>query len=184
MIFIAGKQFILKHYIGLNDWKDSWIPVKRAIKILNFNIKKYYTSKENEYLIKQEWNQKQHLENIHDIQMPFDLYTSKVGENIDLLVAPSQFKSRYMKKIDANIDIVNKMLYEEDKDALFIAKWLRISTKQFICSMNKYNKWITEHKIQKRSNINERINRLQNIKGLVQIYIGLNKGKCINTKGY
>ena len=59
-----------------------------------------------------------------------------------------------MKKIFAYIDIVNKMLYEEDKDALFIVKWLKIPTKQFICTMNKYNKWITDHRIQKRNNIN------------------------------
>ena len=49
MIFIVGKQFILKHYIGLNDWQDSWISVKSAMKIVNLNIKKYYTSKANEY---------------------------------------------------------------------------------------------------------------------------------------
>ena len=182
MIFVAEKLFILKDYIGLNDWQDSWIPVKRAMKILRLNIKKYYTSKENEYLINQERNQSQNLENLHDIQMLFDLYTSKVGENIDLLIAPSQFKNINIKKIDDNIDIINKMLYVENKDAFFIAKWLRIPTKQFIWSMNKYNKWITDRRIQKRNKIHEKINRLQNIKGLIQVFIGLNKGKCINAK--
>ena len=172
----------MKDYIGLNDWQDSWIPVKRAMKNLRLNIKKYYTNKENEYLINQERNQSQNLENLHDIQMPFVLYTSKVGENIDLLIAPSQFKNRNIKKIDDNIDIINKMLYVENKDAFFIAKWLRIPTKQFIWSMNKYNKWITDRRIQKRNKIHERINRLQNIKGLIQVFIGLNKGKCINAK--
>ena len=49
--------------------------------------------------------------------------------------------------------------------------------------MNKYNKWIIDYRIQKRSNINERINKFQNIKGLIQAYIRLNEVKCINTKG-
>ena len=31
--------------------------------------------------------------------------------------------------------------------------------------------------------INNQINRLQNIKGLIQVYIALNWGKWINTKG-
>ena len=43
------------------------------------------------------------------------MYKQSGRENIDLLVAPSQFKSRF-KKIDANIDIVNKMFYEVYKD--------------------------------------------------------------------
>ena len=47
-----------------------------------------------------------------------------------MLGAPSQFKSSYIKKIDVSIDIVNKMLYEENKDALSIAKLLIIPTKQ------------------------------------------------------
>ena len=31
--------------------------------------------------------------------------------------------------------------------------------------------------------LNNQIIRLQNIKGLIQVYIGLNRGKWINTKG-
>ena len=30
--------------------------------------------------------------------------------------------------------------------------------------------------------INNQINRIQNIKGLIQVYIGLNRGKWVNTK--
>ena len=53
----------------------------------------YYICKKYEYLINQEWNQMQHLEYMHDIQMLLELYSSKVGENINLLVDPSQLKN-------------------------------------------------------------------------------------------
>ena len=33
------------------------------------------------------------------------------------------------------------------------------------------------------SNINEKINSIKNTIGLIQIYIEINKGKCINVKG-
>ena len=65
-------------------------------------------------------------EDFHEILMPFDVYTSKVLEEIDLLMVPLRFRNKYMKKIDQNIDFINKIMYEEKRDLGFIAKWLRI----------------------------------------------------------
>ena len=70
----------------------------------------------------------------NEILMPFDLYTSKVLEDIDLLMIPVQFRNRYMKKIDNNIDFINKLIYEEKRDLVFIAKWLRMPLK-FLLSL-------------------------------------------------
>ena len=118
----------------------------------------------------------------NEILMPFDLYTSKVLEDIDLLMIPVQFRNRYMKKIDNNIDFINKLIYEEKRDLVFIAKWLRIPLKNFIKSLNRYTKHIKNQNISCRAKLDQKVDRLVNIKGLIQIYIGLNKGKCINVK--
>ena len=121
-------------------------------------------------------------EDFKEILMPFDMYTSKVIEEIDLLLVPKSFRNKYMKKIDQNIDFVNKVMYEEKRDLVFIAKWLRIPLKIFVKSLNRYAKQIKFQYISYRVNLNQKVDRLVDIKGLIQIYIGLNKGKCINTK--
>ena len=73
-------------------------------------------------------------------------------------------------------------MYEEKRDLVFIAKWLRIPLKNFVKSLNRYTKQIKSQYISSRVNLNQKVDRLVDIKGLIQIYIGLNKGKCINTK--
>ena len=48
------------------------------------------------------------------------------------------FKSRNIKKIDSNIEIINKMLFEDHRYADYVAKWPRIQSKIFIRSMKKF----------------------------------------------
>ena len=110
-------------------------------------------------------------EDFQEILMPFDVYTSKVIEEIDLLMVPKSFRNRYMKKIDQNIDFINKLMYEEKRDLVFIAKWLRIPLKFFVKSLNRYAKQIKSQYISYRVNLNQKVDRLVNIKGLIQIYI-------------
>ena len=47
----------------------------------------------------------------------------------------------------------------------------------------KYSRKMIDYRYLLRININKKINKLQNIKGLIHPYIGLNRGKCTNTKG-
>ena len=121
-------------------------------------------------------------EDFQEILMPFDVYTSKVIEEIDLLMVPKSFRNKYMNKIDQNIDFINKLMYEEKRDLVFIAKMAENSINFFIKSLNRYTKQIKSLYISYRVNLNQKVDRLVDIKGLIQIYIGLNKGKCINTK--
>ena len=43
----------------------------------------------------------------------------KVQQNIDLLIRPVKFRNKYMLRIDKNIDVINKLLYEENKEVQF-----------------------------------------------------------------
>ena len=47
-----------------------------------------------------------------------------------------------MKKIESNIEIISKMLFEEKKDIRYVSKWIRMQVKLFITSINKYYKLI------------------------------------------
>ena len=117
----------------------------------------------------------------HEIIMPYDLYTSKVLEDVGLLMTPTSFQSRNMKKIGSNIEIINKMLFEDHSEVEYVAKWFRILSKIFIRSMRKYMEWVDKKSEQQGNKIKLKIERLINIKGLIQVYTGLNRGKWINT---
>ena len=76
-----------------------------------------------------------------EILMYFELlHTSKVPEDIELPMITAQLQINHMNKIDNNIDIINKLIYEEKRDFTYIVKRLRIPIKTFIKSMNKYIK--------------------------------------------
>ena len=49
-----------------------------------------------------------YFEETNEIWIPYDLYTSKVHENIDLFINNQTFINRYMQKIENNIDIIKK----------------------------------------------------------------------------
>ena len=169
--------------MDFNDWQNNWSPAKRAIKNLNNTIKRYYSNKNNIKI--KDKNEEQRIEKMawHEIIMPYDLYTSKVLEDVGLLMTQTSFKSRNMKKIDSNIEIINKMLFVDHKDVDYVAKWLRIPSKIFIRLMKKYKEWVDKKSEQQRSKTKMKIERLINIKGLIQVYMGLNRGKWINTNG-
>ena len=156
--------------MDFNGWQNNWNPAKRAIKNLNNTIKRYYSNK-NSINIKDK-NEKQNIEKMawHEIIMSYDLYTSKVLEDVGPFMTPTSSKSRNMKKIDSNIEIINKMLFEDHSDVDYVAKWFRISSKIFIRSMRKYKEWVDKKSEQQRSKIKMKIERLINIKGLIQVY--------------
>ena len=70
--------------------------------------------------------------------MSFDLFTSKAQENIYFMITKTNFRYRHMRKIERNIDIISKLLYEDKKDAEYVAKWMRIPWKIFIKWLKTY----------------------------------------------
>ena len=118
----------------------------------------------------------------HEILMPFDLYTSKAQENIDFIMTKTYFRNKHMQKIDRNIDIISKLFYEEKRDVQYIAKWMRIPVKLFAKWIKSYFEQINDRTSKSLIKIKNKIERFKDIKGLIQIYLGLNRGKCVNAK--
>ena len=87
-----------------------------------------------------------------------------------------------MSKIENKIEIIQRMIYEENKDIDYVSKWLRIPIKKFILCMNRYNKWINNRGKDVQTKNNRNFEWIQDIKGLIQMYLALNKGKRINIK--
>ena len=168
--------------MGFNDCQENWAPAKRAIKILARNINRYYKNKKENIENNPEEIKLTDNLSIEDVLVPFDFYSSKVLDDIDVLIINSNFRSNQMSKIENNIEIIQRMIYEENKDIDYVSKWLRIPIKKFILCMNRYNKWINNRSKDVQTKNNRKIERIQDIKGLIQMYLALNKGKWINIK--
>ena len=103
-----------------------------------------------------------------DVLVLFDFYSSKVLDDIDVLIINSNFRSNQMTKIENNIEIIQKMIYEENKDIDYISKWLRIPIKKFIRCMSRYKKWAENRSKDVQAKNQQKIERIQDIKGLIQ----------------
>ena len=137
-VFIACNLLILESFIEINNCNDNWVPAKKVNKIFNSNIIKYYINKETEaYLSREEEHMSIKL-NLLEVLMSFELlHSSKVPEDIDSLMITTQLQINHTNKINNNIDIINKLIYEEKRVFTYIVKLLRIPIKTFIKSMNK-----------------------------------------------
>ena len=168
--------------MGFNDCQENWTPTKRVFRILAQNINRYYKDKKKN--IENNPEEIKLTDNLskEDILVPFDFYSNKVLDDIDVLIINSNFRSNQMRKIENNIEIIQKMIYEENKDIDYVSKWLRIPIKKFILCMNRYNKWINNRSKDVKTKNKQKIERIQDIKGLIQMYLALNKGKWINIK--
>ena len=93
--------------MGFNDCQENWIPAKRAIQILTRNIKRYYKVKEDK-ASNSEDVKLIYFDSAGDVLVPPDLYTSKVLDDIDILIVNTNFRSNYMSKIEKNIEDIQK----------------------------------------------------------------------------
>ena len=182
LIISEGKQFLFKNFVGFNDCQENWAPVKRAIQILSRNINRYYKDQKESKVSNSEEIKLTDSLSKEDVLVPFDFYSSKVLDDIDVLIINSNFRSNQMSKIENNIEIIHKMFYEENKDIDYISKWLRIPIKKFIRCMSRYKKWVENRSKDVQAKNQQKIERIQDIKGLIQMYLALNKGKWINIK--
>ena len=182
LIISEGKQFLFKNFVGFNDCQENWAPVKRAIQILSRNINRYYKDQKESKVSNSEEIKLTDSLSKEDVLVPFDFYSSKVLDDIDVLIINSNFRSNQMSKIENNIEIIHKMFYKENKDIDYISKWLRIPIKKFIRCMSRYKKWVENRSKDVQAKNQQKIERIQDIKGLIQIYLALNKGKWINIK--
>ena len=82
-----------------------------------------------------------------------------------------------MQKIESNIDIINKVLYENYKNILFVTKWMRIEFKLFVENFNQYLRWIYSNSIELKVKTKSKIERIKNNKELIEVYFEINKGR-------
>ena len=115
-----------------------------------------------------------YFEETNEIWIPYDLYKSKVQEKFDLFINKQTFRNRYMRKIENNIDIINKLLYDDNKSIMFVAKWMRIPFRIFVKHLKQYLRWIYANSIESNVKTNNKIERIKNLKELIEVYFGIN----------
>ena len=80
-----------------------------------------------------------------------------------------------MQKIENNIDIINKLLYDDKKNIQFVVKWMRITFRIFVKHFKQYLRRIDANKKSNSKNDNK-IERIKNIKILKEFNFGISKG--------
>ena len=183
-VIITGNLLLLKDFIGFNDSQQNVLRVKQAMRLLVKNISRYYKRRNDDN--KNEPNQSQTIngEDQPQVLIPFDVYSSKVLENIDILIRDSnKFRSNQMKKkLLTTLMLFTKWFTKTRKKLNMLQNGL--NSNQDIHKMLKQNITsgliIEVNNVEKRSKV--KIERMQDIKGLIQIYLGLNKGRWVNIK--
>ena len=66
------------------------------------------------------------MSDIYSIMMLFDAYFSKVIEDNGMMIYHSKFKLSYMKNIDLNINIINKIIFNDYKEVSYVDIWMRM----------------------------------------------------------
>ena len=124
-------------FVDFNYWQEECAPIKKAIKILNNTIRRFYSNKDNKSNEGKIDNQTKDKSCSNEVIMSIDLY-HKFQNDIELLMILTKFKSIKMNKIDQNIDIISKMLIDDNKYVDYVSRWMRVHPKTFIKLMNVY----------------------------------------------
>ena len=70
--------------------------------------------------------------------IPASLYIDISNNDILVKSFKQPYRSNYMKRFHNNIDIIKKMLFEENKSVIYAAKWIRISYLVFMRLLKNY----------------------------------------------
>ena len=136
-INLAGKRNLLVKFIGLNDCNDNIISLKRAINIIDKDVKRYYESKEIKFKSSQNIKEIENSQNT-DVIVPLNYYVSKFQLNYIPKISTIGFRNAQMKRIHNNFDIIERLFIEDNKSFEDVAKWLRINIKVFEKCLDAY----------------------------------------------
>ena len=72
--------------------------------------------------------------------MPSEFYYSRLVDNMKPSNFDCRFRSTKLNEIHANLSIIERMLFEENKSIKYVAKWLRIPAKSIMSTLRTYFK--------------------------------------------
>ena len=82
------------------------------MRLLVKNISRYYKRRDDDNKNEPDKSQTINGDDQPQVFIPFDAYSRKELENIDILIRDSnKFRSNHMKKIANNIDAIHEMIY-------------------------------------------------------------------------
>ena len=158
------------------------MPAKRATKILITSINRYGKNKKKE---QDDYKQVANCikdENSGYVTIPVNIYMQITSTDGTIRCCKQPFRSNIKKRIHNNFEIIKRMLIEEKKNILYVAKWIRIPYLRFCSILQDYMKWIVDKKDKLNERLREESNRMDNLKFLIQMGIAAYKGRWINTK--
>ena len=172
----------MKSFVGINDSENSIIAYKKAISILDKDIDRYYSDANNSKHANDESNPESDSIKITDVDVPLQFYQSMIVSNIRPKIYNRGFRGKYMQRVHENFVVIQKLMLEENRSAQYVAKWLRIPPKTFYKCFLKYFRDYRHKQSEVEQLYDIKYQRLENIKGLVELYLNCNVGRCVTTK--
>ena len=115
--------------------------------------------------------------------IPASIYINSSHNDVLINTWKHSFRNSWMKRLHNNIDIIKKMLFEDNRSVVYVSKWIRIAYPVFIRSLRKYLEWESSNKkIKNEQIIFQEAKRMSNIKFLIQMYIASHQGRWTNIK--
>ena len=172
----------MERFIGFNDSQENTNIIKKAIKILSLEIDKYFKANKQKLEFRNSSKEKDEkwVENFATI--PASVYYDISNNDILIQCYKNPFRSNYTKRFHNNVDIIKKMLFEENKSINYVAKWIRIAYPIFLRLIRKYLIWESNNKIKIEQKILQEAERINNIRFLIRMYMASYRGRWINTK--
>ena len=172
----------MERFIGFNDSLENTNIIKKAIKILSLKIDKYFKTNKQKLEFRNSSKEKDEkwVENFATI--PASVYYDISNNDILIQCYKNLFRSNYAKRFHNNVDIIKKMLFEENKSINYVAKWIRIAYPIFLRLIRKYLIWESNNKIKIEQKILQEAERINNIRFLIRMYMASYRGRWINTK--
>ena len=134
--YIAKAKNALQSLIGFNDGSKNMNQVIKASKLIDIELDKCSNS---QFDTRHE-EQKEQLTTSLDqtIEVPSEFYYSRIVDNMKPRNTGCAFRSTRLKQIHANLSIIERMLFEDNRSMKYVAKWLRIPAKDIIGTLRQY----------------------------------------------
>ena len=79
--------------------------------------------------------------------MPSEFYNSRLVDNMELSSIDCRFRSTKLNEIHSNLSIIEYMLFEENRNIKYVAKWFRIPVRRFMNTLRTYFKVFIRKKL-------------------------------------
>jgi len=157
------------------------LAIKRATKVLEKELDRLRRRRKNQS-DSQETNGGEDANEIIEVEVPLEFYQNRIMNNVKPAPIVNSFRSTALAKIDANIDIIERMLFEDNWSIEYVSRWLMIPSKMFIRYLQRYFKSIQRYHNTTYDKKMKLQQRMMILKDCIELHMRCNMGQLVTIK--